>query len=63
ARVLAGDRVVRAESVAAGGEIRGAWTIIGSAGDKVSITLESPECGTQVVEVVLGADGNKEGRP
>lgn len=63
ARVLAGDRVVRADSVAAGGEIRGAWTIVGSAGDKVSITLESPECGTQVVEVVLAAGERQEVRP
>ena len=63
ARVLAGDRVVRMDAVAAGGEIRGSWTITGSAGDKVSITLESPECGTQVVEVVLGAVEKKEGRP
>ncbi len=65
ARVVAGDRVVRADYVAAGGEIRGSWTIIGSRGDKVSITLESPECGTQVVEAVLGsgADEKEEGRP
>lgn len=63
ARVLAGDRVVRADSVAAGGDLRAVWTITGSEGERVKVTLESPECGTQDVEVVLGAGDKKEGRP
>jgi hypothetical protein len=63
ARVLAGDRVVRAESVAAGGDLRAMWTITGNEGERVRVMLESPECGTQEIEVVLGAGEKKEGRP
>ncbi len=50
-RILAGDRATRADAVA-GGE-----------GERVKIVLESPECGVQEVEVVLGGLEKKEGRP
>jgi hypothetical protein len=62
-RIIAGERTARADSVAAGGELRGSWTIMGKEGEHVRVKLQSPECGEQEVDVALAEGGTKkEGR-
>lgn len=55
ARVLSGRPTQGMDAVPAGGRLEASWTIIGAVGDKVRVTLASPECGDAEIQVELAA--------
>jgi hypothetical protein len=60
-RILSGDRMQKADSIAGGDGLNASWTIAGKDGESVKVSLKSPECGDRELEIKLEA--SKEAKP
>jgi len=58
-RLLSGDRVVRVDSIAAGGHARAAWVVAARSGSTIEATLRTEEFGPRTITITLAPGGTR----
>lgn len=56
-RMVSGDRVVRVDSIPAGGEVRAEWLVVGAGGSRINASLRTEEFGTVEIPIRLREGG------